>query len=190
MSDGKLCGDFGGVTAKGEPCRRPSAQGGKCADHRDEPVAVRDLTVNRPQDWNKAVLAAFCWLRSEEIRASAETAGVGERTMQRWVKSHWWPDACREATGRWLDLLTFESMRTLMRAIAGGDADKALKVLERRLPELRPPTQDVRVGVFGAIQQLPPDEVSRLLALPEGERQAELRRMLEPKGEIPAQARG
>lgn len=185
MSGGELCGDVGGVTRKGEPCQLPAVQGGRCSWHREK-VADVDRTVSRPQDWGKAVLAAHFWLIADEIRASAESAGVGERTMQRWVKSPWWPDACREASGRWIEHLTVKAQRTLMQAISGGDADKALKVLERLMPELRPPTQDVRVGVYGAIQQLPPDEVSRLLALPEEERQAELRRMLEPKGALPS----
>ena len=172
------CGDVGGQTAKGKPCMSRAQDGAMCFQHRDNASALAIERVKRPQDWAKAVSAAYLWLVIGEQKASAEGAGVGERTMQRWVLSDWWPDACAEAKGRWLHHLESESRRTLMRAIVGGDADKALGVLQQLDPTFRPHAKRIEVvGLVAFVQGMPDDEVRRIKALPEDDRPGEIQRL-------------
>ena len=95
--------------------------------------------VGKAQDWDKAVSAAYLRLTGLTQKQAAKSAGIGFRTLQRWEVSPWWPDACHEASDRWLKGLVEVSQRTLYGAIDGGDANLAFKVTERRIPELAPP---------------------------------------------------
>ena len=95
--------------------------------------------VGKPRDWDKAISAAYLRLTGISQEKAAKAAGIGERTLQRWEVSAWWPDACLEASSKWLRGLVEVSQRTLFKAIDGGDANLAFKVTERRIPELAPP---------------------------------------------------
>lgn len=92
--------------------------------------------VSRPQDWAKAVSAAYFRALGATVAAAAEAAGVGERTLFRWETCSWWPDAHREAVERWHVDLSAASRAALLGAIKGGDGDLALKVQERLNPRL------------------------------------------------------
>lgn len=143
-------------------------------------MASNPETVGKPQDWDKAVSAAYLWMLADSVKAAAEGAGVSERNMHRWIRSDWWSDACAEAEGRWLRHLTAESRRTVMKAVQEGNAELALRILERRDPEMAPAAKrfDVRLGIQGYIANLPAEEVRRLLALPDDERRIEVQRLI------------
>ena len=98
-------------------------------------------TVEKPQDWEKAVSAAYMRLLGAPQRVAAEAADIGARTLIRWEKSDWWPKALEEANDRWFHRLTSASRRTLLKAIRKGRSDQALTVLERVDPRLMPPKQ-------------------------------------------------
>ncbi|MEE8551448.1 MAG: hypothetical protein V3T08_09385 [Gemmatimonadota bacterium] len=106
-------------------------------------MADKKQGVRKPREWDKAVSVAYLRLRTESQEDAAKEAGVGLRTVRRWEKSDWWPQACLEACSRWLQGLVYVSQQTLFSAIATGDAkgdaNLALKVVERRIPELAPP---------------------------------------------------
>ena len=157
-----------------------------CYQHRLDPddlLAHLPETVKRPQDWGKAVSAAYLWLVTDEVRASAEGAGIGDRTLHRWIHSEWWLQACAEAQDRWRNHVVVESRRTLMRSIKGGNVDKAMDVLKQFDPEFRPRPKEVRVvGLLAFIQELPNDEVSRVMAMPEAERRIEVGRLASTAG--------
>ena len=102
-------------------------------------MADTDLGVGKPRDWDKAISVAFLRLCKRSQKVAANVAGVGARTVRRWEKSDWWPEACRDASSRWLQGLVYVSQQTLYEAIEEGDARLALKVTERRIPELAPP---------------------------------------------------
>lgn len=97
--------------------------------------------VNRPADWDKAVSAAYLRLLGASLRAAASGAGVGERTMERWVHCDWWPKAMEEAADRWMNDLTAAARKTLLKAVQDGRSDQALTILERIDPRLMPPKQ-------------------------------------------------
>ena len=106
-------------------------------------MADTEQGVGKPQDWDKAVSVAYLRLRNDSQKDAAKAAGIGQRTVRRWENSEWWPKACFEASSRWLHGLLYVSQQTLYAAISGkstkGDANLALKVAERRIPELAPP---------------------------------------------------
>lgn len=96
-----------------------------------ENVAQSEDTVTKPQDWDKAVAAAYLRLIGNSQEVSAEGAGIGRRTLIRYEKADWWHEACEEAADRWLSHLVEESRRTLLAGIKGGNASLALSILER-----------------------------------------------------------
>ena len=53
--------------------------------------------VGKPRDWDKAMSAAYLQLFGLSQEEAAKGAGVGERTLQRWEVSDWWPKACEAA---------------------------------------------------------------------------------------------
>lgn len=85
--------------------------------------------------------AAYLRIIGHTVEEAAKGAGVGERTLARWTVSPWWPDAEREAENRWLSGLVAHSRKAVIDAVKAGDADIGLKILERRVETLRPPTQ-------------------------------------------------
>lgn len=89
-----------------------------------------------PQDWDKAVSAAYFRALGASQEAAAKAAGVSERTLWAYEKASWWPRAHQEAVGRWHVKLTAASRKALLRAIRGGDGKTALDVLERVDPRL------------------------------------------------------
>lgn len=91
--------------------------------------------VEQPQDWDKAVSAAYFRALGATQAASAEAAGVSERTLRAWENSAWWPQATREAVERWHTDLSAASRKSLLDAVKT-DGDLALKVQERLNPRL------------------------------------------------------
>lgn len=98
-------------------------------------------TVAAPHDWDKAVSAAYLRALGHTQQEAATGAGVGERTLARWEGCDWWPEAVAEAVDRWMHDLTAASRHTLLKAVKGGAADKALAVLERTEARLSPAAQ-------------------------------------------------
>ena len=66
---------------------------------------------------------------------------IGIRTLRRYELSDWWPRACGEAVGRWMQQLEIEARTTVMTAVREGDVVTAMKVLERMDKRLAPPRQ-------------------------------------------------
>ena len=138
-----------------------------------ESAAWGDIPT-KPHDRQKAVCAAYLWLIHDEVKSAAEGAGVGERTMQRWVRAPWWPEICAEAERNWLRHLTITARRELTRALIG-NGELALKILERRDPNLRPQPQQHEVGVVAVLASLSTTEVQRLNKLEGAELLNEMR---------------
>lgn len=107
----------------------------------------------RPRSWDAAVSAAYLRLLGHSQAAAADAAGVGERTLRGWERAQWWPRAIAEAEARWLDGLTAAARCTLLRAVRDGDAERALRILERVMPELAPPRMRVDLSTldYGAM---------------------------------------
>lgn len=104
-------------------------------------MADSTYTVTKPQDWDKAVFAAYLILIGESQARAAKIAGVGQRTVERWVVSDFWPDACEEAAkDRWLKHLAHRARVSVMKNL-DDDGHLALKVAERLDPHLAPPSQ-------------------------------------------------
>ena len=97
--------------------------------------------VKRPQNWDKAVSVAYLRLLSWSQEGAAKGAGIGVRTLRRYELSDWWPQACGEAVGRWMQQLEIEARTTVMAAVKGGDVVTAMKVLERLDKRLAPSKQ-------------------------------------------------
>ncbi len=95
--------------------------------------------VEKPRDWDKAISVAYLRLCKTPQTDAAKQAGVGVRTIRRWEKSEWWPEACFQASSRWLRGLVYVSQQTVFEAIKGGDAHLAFKVIERQIQQLAPP---------------------------------------------------
>lgn len=136
---------------------------------RTKMAAYKD-PVSNPQSWDKAVQVAYLRLVGMTQKEAARVAQVGERTIRRWEECSWWEDARREAEPRWLRDLKAEARGTLFRAIRTtaqqlGDADKAMKVLERTDKRLLPPAH--RVEHSGEIEGL---EQQVVIVLPDNGR--------------------
>ena len=108
-------------------------------------------TVKRPGDWDKAIAAAYLRLIGWTQKESAEGAGVGERTLKRWEKSDWWPEASEEASGRWLKHLVEDSRISVLSGVKK-DPALALKIIERTDPRLAPPALQVGGNDGGPIE--------------------------------------
>ena len=140
------CGDSGGTTSNGKPCRfRVAKEGARCSRHDpwwagpDPKVANPHDAIGRPHDWDKAVLAAYFRLTGSTIAETARHAGVGERSITAWESCSWWPKACAQATeDKWLSHLLSRSLRTIFRDVKE-DSKLALQVAERLMPKLAPP---------------------------------------------------
>ena len=103
-----------------------------------------------PQDRDKAISVAYLRLTGARQTEAAESAGISADTVSRWENSDWWPEIIAEASKRWLSGLEAKARLVLQN---GMDANIALKVLERRLPELAPATQ--KTDLTSAGQPLP-----------------------------------
>ncbi len=94
----------------------------------------------RPRRWEQGISCAYHRLIGFTIAESAKRAGVGKRTLDRWLKADWWPDACAEASSRWLGHVEERSRAQLVKGVEAGDTSIALKIIERLVPELAPPS--------------------------------------------------
>lgn len=152
-------------TKRGGTCGRAAGWGtdhvgrGRCRDHEGLKSAPTERVCNRPRDWDKAVAAAYLRLVGLSQDEAAAGAGCGERTLARWEASIWWPEACEEAVDRWMKALTIESRKTLIQAVKDGDAERALKILERVDRRLAPPKQQHEI----TFDYLHRDEVAKLM---------------------------
>jgi hypothetical protein len=95
-----------------------------------------DDPVGKPHDYDKALSVAYLRLIDKTQEEAAELAGVSPRTVHSWEHSSWWPECEAEAGRRWLRGLEAKARSKLQSDM---DASLALKILERRLPELAPP---------------------------------------------------
>jgi hypothetical protein len=102
--------------------------------------------VKNPENWDKCVSVAYLRLIGQTQEQAADSAGVGVRTVHTWEHCSWWADCQAEASRRWLVGLEAKARATLQE---GMDANIALKILERRLPELAPPTQKTDLTTDG-----------------------------------------
>jgi hypothetical protein len=104
-------------------------------------MANETYTVSKPNDWDKAVFAAYLRLIGETQKSAARIAGVGKRTLERWEMSEFWHDACEEAArDRWLKHLVTRARMSLTKNI-DADGNLALKIVERMDERLLPPAQ-------------------------------------------------
>ena len=97
--------------------------------------------VEKPRNWDKAVSVSYLRLIGQTQEDAAKGAGVGVRTLRRYELSEWWPLACAEACGRWMQQLEIECRSTVMAAVKAGDVVTAVKMLERIDKRLAPPRQ-------------------------------------------------
>ena len=114
-------------------------------------MAEKPDGVEKPRDWDKAISVAYLRLCKTPQTDAAKQAGVGVRTIRRWEKSGWWPEACFQASSRWLRGLVYVSQQTVFEAIKGGDAHLAFKVIERQIQQLAPPRQQLGVQHSGVV---------------------------------------
>lgn len=166
------CGDSGGRTKTGQPCRfRVAEKGSRCSRHDprwagpDPEETGPDDEVRKPKGarWDKAVSAAYLRLTDSTIAKSADGAGLGERTLKRWEGCSWWVEALREAEERWLNHTVARAMRTVHRA-AGDDVPTAMKIVERRLDRLAPPKIRAETANLDVdMAQLDEDELQELV---------------------------
>ena len=89
----------------------------------------------RPKDRDKALSAAYLRILGHTQTEAESGAGCAERTVRQWESCSWWPEILAEAESRWLSGLMSKARGTLLRDM---DANLALKILERRIPELAP----------------------------------------------------
>lgn len=90
--------------AKNRPGRKGSGRGapGKSRDGKGPDETADRNATSRPNDWDKAISAAYLRSLGQTQSVAAETAGVCERTVAAWEHSPWWPEAQKEAHDRWL----------------------------------------------------------------------------------------
>jgi len=107
-----------------------------------EKVADSD-EVKGPQDRDKAIAVAMLILRGESQGSAAEAAGVGKRTVERWVHCSWWPDITAEVADRYLSGLHDKAIAAIDRALTDRNeyAGMAKYVADRMVKKLRPPKQ-------------------------------------------------
>jgi hypothetical protein len=94
-------------------------------------------TVEKPQDWDKVLSAAFFRLQGMSQEAVANAVGCVRQTIVVWEASDFWVTALTEATDRWLDGLRGKAMAGVEAGVLK-DGRLALDVLGRVMPELAP----------------------------------------------------
>lgn len=148
------CGHWGGKNKDGSPCTRKAGWGrngakGRCRDHETSMAekARAGKIVERPHDWDSVLNVAFWWLLTENMKASADNAGVGYTTVKRWRHSEWWWDACDAVKDRWLKAGVGLARRGLLKNIKNGDGASQRWLLERGDPDLAPPGQTHRITI-------------------------------------------
>ena len=98
--------------------------------------------ISAPRDREVALSVAYLRVIGSTQVDAAKAAGVDPRTVGRWESCSWWPEIVAEASRRWLSGLEARARQVLY---DGMDPILALKVLERRLPELAPATQNLNL---------------------------------------------
>ena len=91
------------------PAPKPRPRGPRGAGH--------SRVVGRPQNWDKAVAAAYLRAIGASQEQAAESAGLSPETLGGYEHSPWWPDAQREAHGRWLLGATQLARRGILAAL-------------------------------------------------------------------------
>lgn len=92
--------------------------------------------TRKPQDWNKAVLAAFLMMTIGKQKKAAKAVKVDVRTLRRWQKSEFWPEACAAANDRYLANLAAEARAAVFKD-AKVDGTLGLRVLQSIDPAFR-----------------------------------------------------
>lgn len=114
-------------------------------------MAETDDPVSKPHSRDKAVSAAYLRLLGHTQEESAESVGVGVRTLIRWEQCSWWPQVEAEATSRWLAGLRGKTMAALTDLVGEREPATVRFVAERQIKELAPPLQRIRQsGVVGS----------------------------------------
>ena len=95
-----------------------------------------------PADREKALSVAFLRLLGYSQVEAGNGAGVSSDCVGRWEHCSWWPEILAEASQRWLRGLEAKARKAIERGLDkaedGVAGNLALKVLERRIPELAP----------------------------------------------------
>lgn len=105
-----------------------------------------------PRNRETALSAAYLRTLGSSQEEAANAAGVHRRTLQRWESSSWWPSVQREAEDKWLRGTVGQARKALLQALQAPDGALALRILERTVPALAPPSQ--RVELSGALARL------------------------------------
>ena len=138
----------------------PSEQRGSHAGGQTACVASTDAAamsqsadpVVGPRNHETAMSVAYLRTLGSTQEEAAKAAGVDRRTVQRWERSSWWPDIQRVAEDRWLAGTVGKARSALLQALEQPDGPLALRILERVVPALAPPSQ--RVELSGALAKL------------------------------------
>lgn len=114
--------------------------------------------VKRPRSWDKALKAAGMRLLGASQAEAAKTAGIGERTLQRYEKCSWWPEAEKQAREKWLDDVRAAAYRSLLKLVRGTDEmdpdPKTVRwTLERIDEQFIPPKQRIEQDVTADVTE-------------------------------------
>lgn len=101
--------------------------------------------VAAPRDPETALSAAYLRLLGHTQVEAAHATGIDPRTLGRWESCGGWDDVASEAADRWLHGAVAKARRALLAALEQPDGPLALRVLERVVPELAPPSQQVHL---------------------------------------------
>lgn len=114
------------------------------------------MATKGPRDVDKARHAAALIMLGTSRAETAKAAGIGLRTLERWLGEAWWPqmlDEARNDTHREIEHL---ALGTVRRALAEGDAPTARWALERLRPDTwGPGAQSVEVGPLRLVVEVP-----------------------------------
>lgn len=174
------CGDFGGKNRDGSPCGRTSLEG-RCWNHTEAAVdAETEAKAKALQAYEETLMQ----------QRAAEAAGVSYVTLWRWRQADPEFDAAMAKLTKDAADARYTALEESMyeRSIAGKAAaaesifllvNESRRRRDKRWQHIRQVQHSGSIGVFAAIQQLPPNEVDRILALPPEDQEAELMRLLE-----------
>lgn len=176
----KTCGDFGGRKQDGAPCGNV-VKDGRCRYHTEEAIdAEAEAKAKALSAYEDSMI---------QMRA-AEAAGVSYVTLWRWRQADPEFDAAMAKLTRQAADARYAALEetAFERSITGKSSaaetifllvNESRRRRDGRWRHIRQVQHSGRIGVFAAIQQLPPGEVDRILALPPEDQEAELVRLLE-----------
>lgn len=110
-------------------------------------MARPDDKVAKPHHREKAIKVAAMMMAGSTQKEAAEAAGVGVRTVHRWCASDFWEGIQEEARTQYMSDLEAYCLRAVIDAVKDGDANLALKVLERIDPKVWGPKTGTNVIV-------------------------------------------